>query len=76
MDSALSGIVTVAVAIVGVATLAVLVSPKAQTPAVISSAGNAFTSALGAAVSPVTGGGGLGGSGFAAPSTIGNYAVI
>lgn len=75
MDNALAGIVTVAVAIVGVATLAVLVSPKAQTPAVISSAGNAFTSALGAAVSPVTGGS-FGSSGLAAPSAIGNYAVL
>jgi len=75
MDSALSGIVTVAVAIVGVATLAVLVSPKAQTPAVINSAGNAFTNALGAAVSPVTGGT-LGSSGLAAPASVGNFAVL
>lgn len=75
MDGAISGIITVAVAIVGVATLAVLVSPKAHTPQVISSAGNAFTSALGAAVAPVTGGT-LGSSGLAAPSAVGNYATF
>jgi hypothetical protein len=60
-------VATIAVAIIGVATLAVLVSKKANTSGVISSAGNAFTSALAVAVSPVTGGGGLGGVGFTPP---------
>lgn len=50
-------IVTIAVAITGVATLAVLVSRNANTAGVISSAGKAFSQALGTAVSPVTGGG-------------------
>ena len=65
MDQITSAIVTIAVAIVGVATLAVLVSKNAQTPQVISSAGNAFSMALNAATGPVSGasiGGGFSGS--------------
>lgn len=56
MNGAMDRIATIAVAIVGVATLAVLVSKKADTGNVISSAGKAFSSALSVAVSPVTGG--------------------
>ena len=48
-------LVTIATAIVGVAIIAVLVSRNAQTSNVIASAGNAFSQALGVAVSPVTG---------------------
>lgn len=47
-------LVTIAVAITGVATLALLVSKKANTADVISSAGKAFSGALGVALSPVT----------------------
>lgn len=54
MNALTEAIVTIALAIVGVATLAVLVSRNAQTPAVIQSAGSAFSNALGVAVSPVT----------------------
>lgn len=61
MDRLTESVVTIAVAIVGLATLAVLVSRNANTAGVISSAGRAFTDSLGAAVSPITGGGGLGG---------------
>lgn len=50
-------VVTIAVAIIGVATLALLVSKQANTSGVIGAAGNAFNSALGTALSPVTGGG-------------------
>lgn len=60
------GIVQVALAIVGLAILAVIVSNNANTAGVISSAGSAFASDLSAAVSPVTGGGlgfGFSGSG-------------
>lgn len=67
MNDAMEKITTIAVAIVGVATLAVLVSKNANTAAVIKSAGQAFSGALGVAVSPVTGGGGLGGVGFTPP---------
>jgi cephalosporin-C deacetylase-like acetyl esterase len=52
-------IATIAVAIVGVAILAVLVSKKADTANVIGAAGKAFGGALGVAVSPVTGGAGI-----------------
>lgn len=56
MSNAMEQVVTVAVAIVGVAILAVLVSRQSNTAAVITSAGNAFSGALGVAVSPITGG--------------------
>lgn len=55
MSNASEQIVTVAVAIVGVAILAVLVSKNSNTANVIKSAGDAFSSALGTAVSPITG---------------------
>jgi hypothetical protein len=58
-DEIIRSIVTIAVAIVGVATLSVIVSRNAQTPQVIQAAGNSFAGALAAAVSPVTGGGGV-----------------
>jgi hypothetical protein len=45
-------LVTIAVAITGVATLAVLVSRRADTGNVIKSAGSAFSQALATAVSP------------------------
>jgi hypothetical protein len=52
----------IAAGIIGLATIAVLVSRNAQTGNVISSAGRAFQGAISAAVSPVTGGGfGMGG---------------
>lgn len=54
-DQLISGIVTVATAIVGIAILAVLVSRQSQTPQVLSAAGSAFSNAIGAAVSPITG---------------------
>lgn len=57
MKDILDSIVTIGVAIIGVATLSVIVSRNAQTPQVIKSAGDSFAEALGAAVSPVTGGG-------------------
>lgn len=53
-------IATIAVAIVGVAILAVLVSKKADTANVIGAAGKAFSGALGVAISPVSGSAGIG----------------
>lgn len=47
---------TIGVAIVGVAILAVLVSKNANTSGVIGASGTAFAQALGAAEAPVTGG--------------------
>lgn len=57
MNNTLNGIVTILVAIIGVATLAVLVSKNANTANVLNAGGNAFARALGAATAPVSGGG-------------------
>lgn len=48
-------ITTIALAIVALGVVSVLVSKKAQTPAVIQASGSAFSNALGVAESPVTG---------------------
>lgn len=64
MNNITESVVTIAVAIVGLASLAVLVSRNARTSEIIDSGGNAFSRALGVAVSPVTGGGGFGNGGF------------
>lgn len=60
MDRLTESVVTIAVAIIGLATLAVLVSRNANTSGVIGAAGNAFSKSLGTAISPITGGGGFG----------------
>lgn len=46
---------TIVLAIIGVAILAVLVSRKSQTTSVIQAAASGFSNALGMAMSPVTG---------------------
>lgn len=55
MKDAFEPIVTIAVAIVGVAILAVLVSQKSNTAGVLAAAGSAFSNSLSAATGPVTG---------------------
>lgn len=55
MNNVTEMVVTIGTAITGVAILAVLVSRKSQTAAIIQNAGSAFSNALGVAVSPVTG---------------------
>lgn len=57
MNNIAESIVVIAVAIIGLATLAVIVGRNARTSEVISSAGNVFNSALGTAIGPVMGGG-------------------
>ncbi len=57
MDKLTESVVTIAVAIIGLATLAVLVGRNAQTSRVIDSASKGFIGALGFALSPVSGGG-------------------
>lgn len=54
-DHLIASVVTVATAIIGVAIIAVLVSQRANTSNVITSAGQAFANDLSAAVAPVTG---------------------
>ena len=56
-DKIITNIVTVLVAIVGVAIVAVLVSKQADTANVLTAGGKAFSGILGAAVSPVSGSG-------------------
>lgn len=55
MNKAMDGIITVAVAVIGLAALAVFVSKKADTSNVIKSAGSVFSNAIKTAVSPITG---------------------
>ena len=56
-DQLLTSVVTVALAITGVAILAVIVSKNANTVAVLGAASSAYSGALGTALSPITGGG-------------------
>lgn len=56
MDSLIESVVTIALAIVGVAMLAVLVSSRAQTANVIQAAGGAFGESLQSAEAPVLSG--------------------
>lgn len=58
-DRIFADVMTIATAIIGLAIIAVLVSNKAKTDTVITSAGKAFSSILGAAVAPVTGSSGV-----------------
>lgn len=67
-DQLISSVVTVLSAIVGLAIIAVLVSKQANTSGVISAGGSAFASDLQAAVSPITGGSGLGATNFSSPA--------
>lgn len=55
-SKAVDGVISILVAIVGVATLAVVVSKNSQAPQVITNAGNAFSAILKAAVGPVVSG--------------------
>jgi len=57
MNSVTESVVTVAVAIIGLATLAVIVSRNATTVPLVKAAGAVFNSSLATALSPVTGGG-------------------
>lgn len=74
MGGAMERITTIAVAITGVAMLAVLMSKRADTANVIKAGGSAFSQGLAVAVSPITGasiqgitGGGVGLNGFTPP---------
>ena len=53
-DNFATSIVTVLMAIIGVAIVALLISPKAQTGVVLTAGGDAFSKILGAALTPVT----------------------
>jgi hypothetical protein len=55
-DNLTTGIVTVIMGIIGVATIAVIFGTNAKTSTVIQAGGNALAQNIAAAVSPVTGG--------------------
>lgn len=55
MDKLTEGVITVFTAIIGVAILSILVSPKAQTAGVIQAVASGFGNSLAVAQSPVTG---------------------
>lgn len=61
-ESLVTSIVTVLMAIIGVAIIAVLVSRNANTTGVINAGSNAFSGILGTALSPVAGGSGFTGN--------------
>jgi len=56
MSDAVGSIVTVLLAIIGVAIISVLVSPQARTSSVIQAGGSAFSGILTSALGPVSGG--------------------
>ena len=57
MSNVLEPVVTISLAIVGVAMVAVLVSRNANTSGVLKAYGQTFASMIGAATAPVSGGG-------------------
>ena len=70
-DEIIKSIFTVAIAITGVAIIAVLVSKNANTSQVIQASGSAYSTALWTDLSPITGTGGFGGfSGGAGLATL------
>lgn len=66
-----SSMVALGTAIVLVAIVALIVSQKSQTPAVIQAGGSAFSNALNVAVSPVTGSSITGDLGYPGQSSLG-----
>jgi hypothetical protein len=57
-----NAITSIIMAVIGVAIIAVLVSGQAQTANVLTAGGTAISKVLGSALSPVTGGSGIGGN--------------
>ena len=57
-DHIVTSLVTVLMALIGVAIIAVLVSKQANTTGVLNAGGSAFSGVLGTALSPVVNGGG------------------
>ena len=70
-DNLSTGIVTIALGVLGVATLAVIFSKNANTSGVITAGGNALARNIQAAVSPITGGGYGSVGGGISPSSFG-----
>lgn len=66
-DHIITAIVTIITAIIGVAIIATLVSPKANTTSVISASGSALNNLLGTAENPFSGSGYAGGLNVSTP---------
>ncbi len=67
-DNLITGIVSIVLAIIALATFATAVSPKAQTGSVIQAGAGGLATDIAAATAPVTGGGMGFSSGLTAPS--------
>lgn len=75
-DNLVTAVVSIVLAIIGLASLSVLLSPNAQTSNVIKSASGGLATDIMAATGPVTGGGGLGGGlSYGGLSALGNGGV-
>ena len=72
LNEAWQGIITVLLAVVGIAIVAVLVSQKSQTASVLGAAAQGFAADIEAAVSPVTGSNVLGGMTLSTPGGAGS----
>jgi len=71
MNNTLSAVLAIVGGVIGLATLSVILAPRAQTTQVLAAAGGALSGVIGAAVAPVTGtgvGGNSGGFGSYSPS--------
>ena len=72
-EQLVTAIVSIVLAIISLAALAVIVSPQAGTGTVIKAASGGLAQDIGAAVAPVTGGGGAGMGAWMGPTlTLGN----
>ncbi len=68
MNQLVNGVLVVLTAIIGVAILAVIVSKNSNTTGVLSAGSQAFSGALGTALSPITGASSFGSMGSGFPS--------
>jgi hypothetical protein len=68
-----TAIVSILMAIIGVAIIALLVSPSAQTGSVLQAGGSAFSGVLSTALSPVTGASSIGGILNSTAGGLGSY---
>lgn len=72
-DNLITALVSIVVAIIGLAALSVVLSPRASTSQVIGAGSQGLATDIGAAVSPVTGGTGIISSPFMATPGNGIY---
>lgn len=73
MNNALNALLAMVGGFIGLAIVAVIVSPRAKTADVVGSTGGALATVITAAVSPVTGTGGFGGGGSSLMGGLSNF---